>query len=250
MIHINARTHECLYALSVGDKVRALNGVGDSDEGRGAMVENLRFVATPSEAFEPSWIQSYGIIDGGLELSRCAFPRLEHKFSVRRPEHLSMLEHGDTSKVHTSRGVRWSLTLLKRHPVDLLVMELGGQKRPTSKFDNGQERWETLVESVPEEKRPKVVVEAWSGAAILWRNGPASQGYGSRWKARGYDTQIRSINACHVGGAVNQSRLIVLRIAEGVQWNWSDLHDQTTPRPMSNLLTPAGLVPTSVKFAC
>jgi hypothetical protein len=30
-----------------------------------------------------SWVQSFGIIDGGLELMKEAWPSLEHKFSVR-----------------------------------------------------------------------------------------------------------------------------------------------------------------------
>jgi hypothetical protein len=173
----------CLYS-SVGNGVRASNGDGDQDERRGAMVENLRFVATPSEATTPSWIQS----DGGLELTRCAFPLLDHKFSVRRNELLSMLDSGDTSTVCISRGARCSPNLLKHQPVDLLVIELGAQTMPTVNFDNGQERWECLVDSALRNKQPKVVVEAWSGAAILWRNGPASQGYIARWKARGYST--------------------------------------------------------------
>lgn len=195
-------------------------------------------------------MRSYGVIDGGLELARCAFSRLEHKFSVRRTEDLTMMKPGDTAGVHTSRGVRYSLNLLSRQSVDLLLVEMGGQKRPTEHFDNGQERWESLVDKTPVSLRPKIIIEAWAGAAVLWRNGPGTQGYGSRWNKRGYSSQMRSVNACRVGGAVDQSRLMVVRVAHGVEWNWSDLHEQTTARPMSNLLTPAGLVPRGAGTRC
>jgi hypothetical protein len=30
------------------------------------------------------WVRHFGVLDGGLELMRLAWPTLEHKFSVRR----------------------------------------------------------------------------------------------------------------------------------------------------------------------
>jgi hypothetical protein len=41
-----------------------------------------------------SWVLSFGIIDGGLELMRQAWPASEHKFSIR-PNDIALSNDGD-----------------------------------------------------------------------------------------------------------------------------------------------------------
>jgi hypothetical protein len=58
--------------------------------------------------------------------------------------------------------------------------------------------------------------------------------------------RCRVINAVEVGGAINQERLLVARVHAfwNHLWTWGDLEaGEEVTRPMSNLLTPPGLVP-------
>jgi hypothetical protein len=62
----------------------------------------------------------------------------------------------------------------------------------------------------------------------------------------GYTTRCRVINAVEVGGAINQERLLVACVHAfwNHLWTWGDLEaGEEVTQPMSNLLTPPGLVP-------
>ena len=59
----------------------------------------------------------------------------------------------------------------------------------------------------------------------------------------GYSTHSRLIRATQVGGAIDQGRLLVVRCRKDVPaWEWAKTEESETSRPMSNLLTPPGLV--------
>jgi hypothetical protein len=75
-----------------------------------------------------SWIQSFGVIDGGLELMKYAWPSLDHKFSVRQNNTTLMSDDG-TTKVILGHH-RYPKDLLCKHPVDLLTVEQGHCKSP------------------------------------------------------------------------------------------------------------------------
>jgi hypothetical protein len=72
--------------------------------------------------------------------------------------------------------------------------------------------WEDLIEASPEGCRPRVIVETWPGSAQMWRQGPLCKGHTTVWNGMGYITRCRLINATEVGGAIQQERLIVVRI--------------------------------------
>ena len=63
-----------------------------------------------------SWIQSFGVIDGGLELMRYAWPSLDHKFSVRRNDTELLGDDGTTEIIRATigtqeifcGGIRWT----------------------------------------------------------------------------------------------------------------------------------------------
>mmetsp|Transcript_14789 Transcript_14789/g.22577 ORF Transcript_14789/g.22577 Transcript_14789/m.22577 type:complete len:132 (-) Transcript_14789:2676-3071(-) len=67
----------------------------------------------------------------------------------------------------------------------------------------------------------------------------------SRWDEWGYQSRCRLVRASSVGGAIRQNRLIVVRLQSPLQdkWKWDSMElDQEIARPMSNLLTPPGLL--------
>jgi hypothetical protein len=60
-----------------------------------------------------------------------------------------------------------------------------------------------------------------------------------------YVSRYKRVSATDVGGAITQSRLLVARVKHEWShlWMWSTEETETdTPRPMSNLLTPPGLI--------
>jgi hypothetical protein len=62
----------------------------------------------------------------------------------------------------------------------------------------------------------------------------------------GFITRCQLINAIEVGGAIQQERLIVARVHVFWEylWTWDQIEaGQEVLQPMSNLLTPPGLVP-------
>jgi hypothetical protein len=133
--------------------------------------------------------------------------------------------------------------------VDLLVVERGYLHRPTSTYT--RQPWEDLVGSTPPNKRPRVVLESRPANAQSWTKGPVSKPSTTWWQTMGYVSRCRHTGATHVGGAILQARLLVVRIQ--LQWShlwvWATEETESNlPRPMSNLLTPPGLVPRNSYF--
>ncbi len=72
------------------------------------------------------------------------------------------------------------------------------------------------------------------------------KGHTSIWEELGYTTRCRTVQATDVGGAIQQEKLITARVQQewGHAWKWDPEEAQPDLiRPMSNLLTPPGLVP-------
>jgi hypothetical protein len=189
-----------------------------------------------------SWIQNFGVIDGGLELMKYAWPSLDHKFSVRRNDTKLV---GDNSKTVVVLGHHRSPTdLLRKNPVDLLTVEQGHLKSPPVKYS--RTAWEDLIKRSPKDCRPRAVIETWPASAQMWRQGPVCKAHTTVWKEMGFVTRCHLINAAEVGGAIQQERLIVARVHAFWEhlWTWDRIEaGQEVLRPMSNLLTPPGLVP-------
>jgi hypothetical protein len=191
------------------------------------------------------WIQSYGTVDCGYEMTRMAWPRLKHCFSVRRnKESIDKGIAGPPDRVVVGHH-RYPTKLLTQSPVDLLVVERGHQKHPTTGYQ--REPWETLIRTTGLAKRPKVVLESWPSSAEFWSRGPVCKASLTKWADVGYTSRCKLVNATRVGGAITQSRLMVARVQDefAQQWRWpSEEASAAMARPMSNLLTPPGLVKT------
>jgi hypothetical protein len=212
------------------------------------LVGTLEHVASTTTSLElrnaetsvDPWVGTYGTIDAGLETMRLAWPVLEHRFAVRRPEDLCITVEEET---YHKIGPRYPSNLLSRKPVDLLVVEQGHIQRPPSSA--AEQNWEALIAATPISKRPRVVIESWGSGADLWEKGPTTKGSQSRWSKLGYTSRCRRVNASHVGGAINQVRLLVARVQDAYAplWSWKAYPSPPPPaRPMGNLLTPPGLV--------
>ena len=57
--------------------------LGEKEENAAVVVIEVQ---TAPVAVDKPWIRMFGIIDGGLEVMRLAWPNLEHMFSVRRSD--------------------------------------------------------------------------------------------------------------------------------------------------------------------
>jgi hypothetical protein len=144
----------------------------------GKQTESWKEVAVGMEVREvagewASCVRSFGCIDGGYELARLAWPKLEHRWSIRRPK-----ENVDTglaakpAQVHYGHDGhhRFPKKLLRAQPVDLLLVERGHIGHAPKGYS--PDPWEELVESTPPGRRPKLIIESWSDSAQTWLRGP------------------------------------------------------------------------------
>ena len=199
-------------------------------------------VRTAPLAKEP-WIRSYGVIDGGFETMRAAWPKLEHVFSVRRNEEKIEGEESPEPKNVLKEPHRLPNKLLMDFPVDLLTIERGYATKPPTTYEHTS--WEKLISRTEEKNRPRVVIESWPPNAQLWTKGPTCKSTTTRWENMHYVSRYKRISATNVGGAFNQARLLVARVKHEFSslWVWNTEETETdSPRPMANLLTPPGLI--------
>ena len=177
---------------------------------------------------------------------RAAWLRLEHLFSVRRSYEEGKSEASPESTPVVREPHRLSNGLLNQHPVHLLTIEQGVSSKPP--LNSERHAWEKLVSRTKPEYRPRVVIEAWPPNAQLWTKGPACKSTTSRWHNLNYVSRFKRVSATNVGGAINQSRLLVAQVKHEWShlWRWgTEETELETARPMSNLLTPPGLVQSS-----
>lgn len=151
--------------------------------------------------------------------------------------------HGLERLCYVERGLRPPKKLLKKHPVELLAVERGHWGRPGLGQDITRE-WRELILECLKERRPDTIVEMWPGSSTLWENGPLSKGSVKRWALLGYTSRGKLVSALEVGGAIDQTRLILIRTVrlDVATKDWPGTEERGHDRPMSNLLTPPGLV--------
>ena len=182
-------------------------------------------------------IRTYGTLWCGYETMHEAWSQLAHTWSAN-PDVAS-----PSKTTYATR--RCKSTLLQDFPVDLLVVERGDITAPPPAATAGPSHWELLITHCTPAQRPTVVIETWQGRASLWPEGPSGKATVKRWSILGYITRCRVIQASAIGGAINQERLVVVRLLPIMDtvWSWPSLHPAGLPRAMGNLLTPPGLLP-------
>jgi hypothetical protein len=81
------------------------------------------------------WAKSFGIIDGGLEMMRFAWPTLEHEFFVRQSRDILPPLGSSEWKPKVVPGTyRYPASLLTKRPVDMLIVERGTRKLPPTSY--------------------------------------------------------------------------------------------------------------------
>ena len=181
--------------------------------------------------------RTFGTLDCGYETMADAWQQMDYKFAVGG--------QGPSRASHCYPEPRYALNLLTSHPVDVLVADKGSATPPRRKGPAGPDRWELLVLNTPPEKRPSVVLESWPASSATWADNPMSKGRRIRWEELGYTSRYKLLSSTAYGGAIRQQRLIVARVTVGgdTSWVWPTADEPQTARPMSNLLTPTGLLP-------
>ena len=190
-----------------------------------------------------SWLQSYGTFDGGGELMTRAWQGLEHRLAIRRTETKGPFPTRTNAHVYQS-APQFPQKILRKHQVDLLVIECCTRTRPPQA--NVPDSWEVAVSNTRVELRPKVVLESWSTICNTWSNGPTAKGCITRWEKLGYVTRIKFVSCTDIGGSLNQYRIMIARVcnSDSAKWIWPSCSEGSIPfrRPMHNLLTPVGLI--------
>lgn len=133
--------------------------------------------------------------------------------------------------------------LLSKSPVDVLIVERAHLHRPTG--NNFDDHVRDEIEATEDGSRPLLVIESWSGGVTTWAHGPTSKSQVARWEKAGYSTRAQFLKATSLGGAIDQRRTFVVqtKVSKNLKWEWPAVDPTTTrPRPMSNLLTPAGFI--------
>ena len=187
-----------------------------------------------------SIFSSFGTIDCGLELMAQAWVSLEHSFSVRRKEdELPGVDRAATIRFGPHRD---HTKFLQGHPTDILVVGYGHLMRPLG--PHVSQPVERMIAAATHP--PRVVIETWCPKAQVWMWGPVAKSTISRWDQLGYGTRCKRMSATRYGGAMVHDRLIVVRTAVDLPtWEWAPEEAAAeVVRPMSNLLTPPGLVRT------
>ena len=182
---------------------------------------------------------AYGTIGCGLEAMSVAWENIEHVFSVNGRK--------DSRAKHViPGGPRFPTDLFERYPVEVVVNDVSYLDDPGKMEDHQkQDRVLRAIGKTSQPHRPKIVVESWCEEALTWKNGPVTKAERVRWEDAGYDSRFKRVAAVDVGGAINQGRLLIARVQVEFSpyWTWEVTSPVQTPRPMSNLLLPAGLIP-------
>jgi len=196
-------------------------------------VENYQ--QAPGHVGQGEAFKSYGTVGCGYELCTDAWSGAAHVFSVTDWE-------GSTAE-HTLPGHRMPKNTLTRYPVEVLVVDQGHRTQEPRNMTLITSEWEKEIAKAP--NPPKVIMESWLSNASIWATGPMSKGSVTRWKEMGYTSSGMVVNSTQVGGAISQTRLLVVRTQSSqTSPNWPPRDPlEAAPRCMSNLLTPPGLVP-------
>jgi hypothetical protein len=180
---------------------------------------------------------SYGSGGLGADLTRVAWPLLDHRFNCdlgavskslpKRPQDGTKEEQGNPCHLPSH--------FLSHNPVDLLLVGQGNIKSPY---------WFPWIEHCRSESKPKIVFEFWRPTDALSEEGPVRKFSSTCWQKAGYTSRCKFLCVADLGGTVNQEWLVVARLHDESRdwkaWCWPDL-PPPTHRPMANCLRPCGI---------
>ena len=203
-------------------------------EGEDTAVENYKVQQTVADERAVPEV-TYGVLADGLDTVSEAWSGARRVFTVNPT-------HAPPTGI-TIQGNRPPQDLLLKHPVDILVVDRSKHLLPPGGHEAPTAIWESLARAAL--FKPKTVVESWVGIASTWENSPTTKACTTRWTELGYSTRFKWVRASHVGGAIRQDRLMVIRSIGAIlpKFRWPEQDTDVSERPMSNLLQPPGLVP-------
>ncbi|CAJ1948034.1 unnamed protein product [Cylindrotheca closterium] len=135
-------------------------------------------------------IRSMGIIGGGCEVMRYAWPKISVSFSIRyEGDNIPLCFSGPPLVGIGPHRLRQNL--LTNYPKDLLVIERSHYCRPTK--TPRKEEWELLISGTPPLQRPRIVIESWQADAQLWKFGPVNKASWKRWKTWVMEPKARQL---------------------------------------------------------
>jgi hypothetical protein len=175
--------------------------------------------------------RSVGSIDMGLDFIEEAWPLLHHVFHNRG----GPIELGKSSALQDGPLYRLPMSYLSQHPVDCLVV--GRHSEP-----HFQDKILDMVRASGR-SRPKMILKLWPIGAILHNQGPVTKAICDGWlQGAGYVTRCCRVHAAETGGAVDQSKLVVIRALPSIEQDlvWPLLLPKVT-RLMANCLQPVGI---------
>ena len=141
----------------------------------------------------PRVIHTYGTIDCGLETMHPAWSSLQHVFSYGG----SPRRQGPT--FHPGR--RPPQSLLRKSPVDLLILDRGSTNQPSPQTGQADRTLLRLIRAAPKVK-PLLVLESWPGKAAGWEQGPTCKLARTQWDEEGYHTRCMLLDSRDCGGAI------------------------------------------------
>ena len=78
-----------------------------------------------------------------------------------------------------------------------------------------------------------------------WSQAPTAKASMTSWSELGFETRMMMLSGTDAGGAIRWTKVFVARVRneDNDKWKWPVRPEESPLRPMSNLLTPPGLVP-------
>lgn len=107
-------------------------------------------------------VRTFGTVYCGLELMTTAWGTLDHVFLIRH-QPLPEVIARPTTKVYLGAHRNWGV--LRKHPVDILVVEQGHLRRAPRGYKASI--WMNMVTEAPINQKPVVIIEAWAPHAQM-----------------------------------------------------------------------------------
>ena len=195
----------------------------------------------PSPSPPRTLVRNYGTMGCGYETMTQAWSALHHAWSFGGAP--------SNPNYHT-KAPNWpKSSWVEQHPVDLWIVDQGSKTVKDMKEQRHPDRWLALAQSLTKTGRPRLVIESWPSQCVGWTYSPLNKQRRLKWEDIGYVTHTKLIRADTCGGAIRQSRVIIVRAIKelSADWKWSNEIGQQLPRPMSNLLIPKGLLPPAAR---
>jgi hypothetical protein len=193
-----------------------------------------------------------GLVDCGLPLCRTTWTNAEIAWEIdaRVTTRTNALPECPAPTVTYTSVSKAPRQLLKRKPVDLLVIDHSSQK--ATDYFSRDRRGECVWSDWLQFQRPARIVEIWREGDVPAVVGLQGKAHRKKLTILGYQSQHQIVCATDVGGSVNHSRMIAIHTnlslaqpCKDLSGGWASNPTFRQPRPMSNLLRPIGLVPRS-----